>query len=570
MAQKIHEMLAKRRDGRHLLRCGAASAALAASLLAAPVAMGQIYSPGPGAGVPGPAARISPPGPTRGPVTPPAQQIGSSSFTNSQIPGFQLTAAINLDETYATNTYGTAAGGSGDWLTSGGLNVGLYEHSARVSLDATYSGQATYYAQGSQSTQYFNDLQAIGNVIAIPDYLNIIGRAFAQPVVVSNIGPATASGASANGFRNSYGYNVGPDVTFHLGNFANSDTNATYGAAYFTELAGAAAFPAIPGAAGPQNTIARNVSERLTSGTDFNRLNWSLTGMLSEIDRPQGLFAEKTGIGTLRYAISPEIALLGTGGYNAISNRTPLTRDLSGPVGMGGVELTFGEDFSLQVQAGEQYNDFSLLGSLRWNMTASASLTGAVTDTVTTPEGNMLSNLSNLTASANGTLTSSANLYSSGLASSLGAFSAQPLGSLSYNQQIQRIQQISLTIGDDFERDHLSLTAFGTRLTQLSAPFIGPPVTNNAGVQGYLSHDLTRQLSATIGAGYTNYEELGGYAGTYLVNGQLSYAASPDTHFYFRIDYLNRDSSSSLQALSPLTQSFNDVRITIGLTHTLL
>ena len=571
MAQKIHEMLPKRQNGRHVLKYGAASAALAASLLATSMAMAQEYSPGPGAGVPGSPAAASAPSSTReGPVTPPAEQIGGSSFTGSLIPGFQLTAAINLSETYTTNSYGTSSGSGDDWLSLAGLNVGLNEHSARVSLDATYSGMVNYYAKGSQSTQYFNDLQAVGNVIAIPDYLNIIGRAFAQPVVVSNVGPATASGASANGFRNSYGYNIGPDVTFHLGSFADSDTNATYGAAYFTDLAGASSFPGIPGVPGPQNTIMRSVSERLTSGTDFSRLNWSLVGQFNEMDRPQGLFAEKTGIATLRYAISPEIALLGTGGYDAISNRTPLTRDVSGPVGMGGIELTFGEDFSLQVQAGEKYNDFSFLGSLRWNMTTSASLTGSATDTITTPEGNTLNNLSNLTASANGMLTSSANLYSSGLASSLGSFNAQPLGSLSYNQAISRIQRVDLTFAEEFGRDHLSLTAFGMRLTQLSMPFFGPPVTNDVGVQGYFSHDLTRQLSASIGGGYTSYEELGGTAGTYMVNGQLSYSASPDTRFYLRADYLNRNSSASLQALSPLTQSFNDVRISIGLTHTLL
>jgi hypothetical protein len=77
-------------------------------------------------------------------------------------------------------------------------------------------------------------------------------------------------------------------------------------------------------------------------------------------------------------------------------------------------------------------------------------------------------------------------------------------------------------------------------------------------------------LTASIGGGYTYFEELGGNAGTYMVNGQLSYSASPDTQFYFRTDYLKRDSSTTLQALSPLTRGSDDVRITIGLTHTLL
>ena len=49
-------------------------------------------------------------------------------------------------------------------------------------------------------------------------------------------------------------------------------------------------------------------------------------------------FSEKAGVGTLRYAITREIAILGTGGYDALSNSTPLTRNLSGPVGMGGIK----------------------------------------------------------------------------------------------------------------------------------------------------------------------------------------------------------------------------------------
>lgn len=507
----------------------------------------------------------------RQPVTRTATQTGVSSFADSQIPGFQLTAGLNLSETYSTNSLGSSTNTRGpDWITMAGLDLGLNEHSRRVSLDATYTGLVNYYAQGTQSTQFTNNLQAIGNVIAIPDYLNIIGRAFAQPVVVSNVGAQTASGVSANGFRNAYGYSVGPDITFHLGNFANSDTNASYGATYFTNLSGFSGGTGIPGIAGPQDTTRRSVTETLSSGTDFSRLNWSLVGGLNETDRAQGLFAERSAIATLRYAISPEIALLGTGGYDAISNTTSLTRNVSGPVGMGGIELIFGEDFDLQVQAGQKYDDFSFFGALRWNLSASAVLSGSATDTITTPEGDMLNNLSNLTASANGMLTSGANIYSSGLASSQGAFSAQPIGSLSYNQAISRIQRVDFNFADDFGRDHVNMNAFGMRLTQLSGIFFGPPVTNSEGVQASFTHDLTRELNATIGGGYTNYEELGGNSGTYMVNGQVAYSVSPDTRIYFRADYLNRTASANLQALSPFTGSYDDVRLTIGFTHKLL
>ena len=62
---------------------------------------------------------------------------------------------------------------------------------------------------------------------------------------------------------------------------------------------------------------------------------------------------------------------------------------------------------------------------------------------------------------------------------------------------------------------------------------------------------------------------LGGYARLMMVNGELSYSLAPDTHAYFRTDFVHRTSSSSLAALSPLTGSLDDLRLTLGLNHTL-
>ena len=139
----------------------------------------------------------------------------------------------------------------------------------------------------------------------------------------------------------------------------------------------------------------------------------------------------------------------------------------------------------------------------------------------------------------------------------------------SYNQVIARYQRVNLSFADDFERDHFNVMAFGTRETQLSGFFIGPAVVNSWGGQATYSHDITRLLTGTVGTGYNNYEELGGHASTITVNGQLALSLSPDTRVYFRTDYVDRQSSSSLQALSPFTGSLNDLRITLGLSHTL-
>jgi uncharacterized protein (PEP-CTERM system associated) len=557
-------MLARPR--RSLLRQGAALTALAVYLLAAPHAHAQE----PTAVAQNDAPPASGSAQTTSATDRSASEPGVSSFTDSLIPGFSLAATVNLGETYTTNATGLSTGARSDWLTFGGIALDVHEHSRRVSLDASYSGQVYYSANDTQSTQFTNNLQAVANVIAIPDYLNFTANAFAQPVVLSQLGSVTANGTvTPNGYSNSYGFSAGPQITFSLGDFANSQTVATYGAAYFTDPNGALPFPVIPGVPGPQNTTMRTISERLSSGTDFSRLGWSLAGVFNETDRTQSLFSEKAGIGTFEYAITREISLLATGGYDALSNSIPLRKDLSGPVGMGGFALTLGEDFSLRVQAGQKYNDLSFLGTLLWTLGPSSAITGSVTDSVTTPEGQLLNNLTDLTAALNGTLTSRSDLYANGTASSLAPFSIQPMGSQSFTQNIARYQVANLGYSQDFGRDHFYVNAYGSRLTQLEAVFVGPPVTNSWGAQATVAHDLSRELRGSIGGGYADYQELGGNARTFNVNGSIDYALSPDTSAYFRTDYYIRNSSQSLQSLSPFTGDLSDVRFTIGFSHTL-
>ena len=195
-------MLAKRR--RTLLNHGAALAALA--LLIASPALGQ--EPAAGTAASGPAASGSAAAPgaaatpaSSAPAARPAAQTGVSSFADTLIPGFQFGADLNVMETYATNVAGIANTRQGDWITYAGLTATMNDHSRRVSLDASYSGSVNYYAS-SQPTQWINSLDAVANVIAIPDYLNIIGKAFAQPVVISSLGVTTANGSVApNGFH---------------------------------------------------------------------------------------------------------------------------------------------------------------------------------------------------------------------------------------------------------------------------------------------------------------------------------------------------------------------------------
>ena len=167
LVQNMRKMPSERR--RSLFKAGTASAALMAGFLTAspsyaqepPVTLAQAQ-----------ATPQTAPAPTS---DRPASDV--SGFVGSLIPGFDFTAGINLSETYTTNSRGFSGNTTqDDWITQGGVNLGMHEHSRRVSLDANYYGQIYYYARDTQSTQFTNDLQALANVSAIPDYLNIIGH----------------------------------------------------------------------------------------------------------------------------------------------------------------------------------------------------------------------------------------------------------------------------------------------------------------------------------------------------------------------------------------------------------
>jgi len=231
--------------------------------------------------------------------------------------------------------------------------------------------------------------------------------------------------------------------------------------------------------------------------------------------------------------------------------------------------LTFGERFSLQVEAGRKYNDFSFTGSLRYNLTPRSSIVGSAVDTVSTPEGQLLDSLTNLTATPNGTLTSTQSLLGDGTPSSLAGFDPLAIGNLSFDQDIARYQTISLSFLEDLDRNHASVTVYATRRTILSGVFLGPPTTNSWGTHINYSRNLTPLLLGNVGGSYQVDQELGGTARTFQADAGLSYAASRDMQFYFQANYLDRQSSAALRALSPFTGSLSDYRITIGVSRNL-
>jgi hypothetical protein len=242
---------------------------------------------------------------------------------------------------------------------------------------------------------------------------------------------------------------------------------------------------------------------------------------------------------------------------------------VSGPVALGGVGLTLGRDFALQVEAGQRYNSLSFDGNLRYDLSPSSLLTAAAGDYVQTPEGQMLNNLTALTALPNGTLTSANDVLGNGMASSLTPFSVQSPNNFALTNFAARYQTVSVAFLQEFGRNHAAISLLGTRQTILSSEFIGPPTSNSWLADIRVSRNLTPLLTATLGGSYGDNQEFGVRAKTIGAEGELDYSLSQATNVFLRSNFADRLSNQAARNLSPLSGDATDFQATLGIRHIL-
>ena len=487
---------------------------------------------------------------------------------------FTLNAGIDLSESYLTNVYGTAIPSEqkGDYYSRAALDLGLHDHTLRFSADATYTLAADYFMNESSRIRVTNYFNGLADAEIIPGHLFLDGRAFATPLYVSSLGALAPSGealpgsASAN-VRDSYGYEAQPKLLFRLGDFAKSNLTAEYGAVYLVQPSGAPAPTPTPGFTPPPSNLSNfAITEDLSSGTDFNRMNWSLIGMDAEQSRSVGRLETREGLANLDYAVSREFWLLSTVGYQTFDASPPLIRNLNGLVAMGGVRFTLGPSFEASAKAGRQYNSPSYTGELHYEMTPTSAVVAAVTDTVTTPAARLLDNLNNLASTDAGTLVNSNDQFSSGAVSSFSTFDAVPVDDTSFDNVIARYRVAQASFLSEAERTHLSLTGFGVIRDDLSPVPGGTDLRQTSvGLAFLASRNLTPKTTATFQTMYTFQTILGGHDNIFSANGVIYYALAPEMSIYARAAYMQRQSSDSLVALSPENGNLSDAEFTIGI-----
>ena len=494
---------------------------------------------------------------------------------NIRLSGFRFTASGDLSETYTTNAIGIAnsavPGYSGsDLLTTASLFLGLHDHTPRLDLDFAYNLSGLIYANNPSFDRLSHTLNALARAILVPDRLLFNATAFAAPILINGFGPQAAA-ATNSGIRDTYGYTLSPELTFRFGQFARSETILSQSGVFFVQPGGATINQTIPGVlTAPTDLITYGATERIVSGPDFYRLNWSLIGTGTRATQSSLEYTAASGTANIRYAFSRAIIATTALGYDSFTSNQTLSQSTSGPVAMGGLELSPTRDFQLNAQAGWQFDSASYQGNLQYQIGAFTSLVGAVTDSIETPASRLLGNLGNLGVNGNGDFINT-NFQLNPTTppttvTGVSGFNPSPIDGTAITAGILRYRSSTLSLLHVSDRTQYRLTGFHTdyKTLTLLAPGVSP-VGTSTGVDLTVSRNMTPRLIGAVDASYSKISDVGGRYGYWVGNVSLNYSMTPVMQSYFAAGYSRRGASTSLAALSALSGSYSEAHITIGI-----
>ena len=504
-------------------------------------------------------------------------------------PAFLLNGAVDLAEGYTTNAQANstnaqgASGSSPDTFTRGSLALGLHYAGPRLKADLHYALTGYYYDHFHSLNQLQNRLNLVAQSELVPDHLFFNMNAFATPAPLSRVGPLSANQASPSNTNNSntYGYIAEPVYRMRLGDYAVSQTSLSESQVFFSQPlpSGTTSAPSSTTSALPfvpaGNSTSTSAVERITSTPYFGRLAWDLTGSYTDTQQTSQSTQQSQGTVDVAYALDRMIAVLATAGYSQFTASVPLTQNLTGPVALGGARLSYGPTFSLIAEAGVTNNFPTYLGSLKWNVTPRFDVVGSLTDAITTPQANILNNLSTFALSPERLFYNSQpndqQTAGQALFPQLATVSPVPMLGLALDNSINRDQRAQLAFLHHDERTGYGLSFFGDIRNQLNVtPETIQPNSWLYGVRLNATHELRRDLTGYAGVSYSVASEFGGQDRIITATAGLSYKLAKNLNSYLTASYLQRQSSGEILTNVPFVTNvpLTDFTTIIGIRRT--
>ena len=143
---------------------------------------------------------------------------------------WDIVPTLSVAETYTDNvSLAPNALKQSDWVTQVTPGISMTATGARLKFNASYNPQITYYAQGSQGNQIYQQLNATGNAELTEKLLFVDAGANVSQQNVSLLGPQTTSNVNTTGNRATVGtYFVSPYLRRDFGSDVQAEARVGY------------------------------------------------------------------------------------------------------------------------------------------------------------------------------------------------------------------------------------------------------------------------------------------------------------------------------------------------------
>lgn len=479
------------------------------------------------------------------------------------IRGVRLQFGMGVDETLTDNAAGTANGGTlsansagtvstsaaskkGDLVSRFTPTIAAYDVTRRIQAGLTYSPSYEKFLNSSNLDRFDNTLLGTGKADLWDNRLTVNATGSISREIINAQGALAPDAITTNQNQTTVQtYTFSPTFVQPFGDFAVGQLRYLLGS---TSTSSGALAPAL------QN----QVTGSLTSGTEFNNLQWSVTLSDSETDQGSTLnggqtvnnivnpttsapLSDKTAQVGLNYALNRTITLLSGVGYEDISSSSSLLKT-SGPFGSFGIGLT-GSRLDLQVVYNLRYNTQFVSAQGTYNITEQLKAQVLYTESITTQQNLLINQALNLGLTPTGGFVNpvtglpfSATPSAAGINSGAGNFAirdrnGQFILTGNYDRNIYAFtaqQDVQSTDTTDFNEKTLSLT-------------------------GTYARDLTPKTNLNLAVSYVHLSQTSPTASRddlYTASPSLSYDLGQGLTATAAYSFLYRKSSVSGQNLS--------------------
>jgi uncharacterized protein (PEP-CTERM system associated) len=406
--------------------------------------------------------------------------------------------SIGSEVSVTDNARGSVRGSEkGDAFLTVTPGISVRGDGARLNLGFDYSFTQSRYADQSELDRLQHSLRHFATIEAVKELLFIDTAASISQQSISATGNQTAATQPTTNDNSTSvkTFSISPRLVNRFGNYA--DSQLRYGYSQF--MAGALS-----------DTETNQITETLTSGTEFGRLRWAgtldwqdrkvtktsaaqtaLTGNAADSNRQLAEFAPE-------YAITRWFIATSSLGYEKISDPTLGPNQPNGPIGSVGARFLPGPRLTFGMKLNHRFDENYLTGDLSYLIGPTSRIDASYTRDIQNTQGLYGNALTFLAADAEtSTLIDSRTLQPFQLDSS-----GLSLSNTSFQQK-----RFSLRFASDLERDRISAEVFHEiRESQLSAAN-----TTTMGVSATWSRELQPllQLNLNVRVSDTTFDQLG-------------------------------------------------------------